>query len=89
MFQLAKIAKGTRDRFTLPQVLDDRSTWRDQAGVRLKLHNATVASRLCWLVGTLFNKFGFFLDRPRTMGDYLISEGQCCGGLRTLGHHQP
>jgi hypothetical protein len=22
-------------------------------------------SHLCWLIGTLFNKFDFFLDRPR------------------------
>jgi len=38
----------------------------DAASVRIKLksllHNATIASMLCALAGSLFHKFGFFMD---------------------------
>jgi hypothetical protein len=33
--------------------------------VKALLHRATVASHLCLLIDTLFNRFGFFFDRPR------------------------
>jgi hypothetical protein len=49
MFQPAKIAKGKRDRFTLPHVLDDQLTWCDRAGVRLKLKVTATQHHCCEL----------------------------------------
>jgi hypothetical protein len=37
--------------------------------IRSPLHSATAMSHLCWLVGAPFNKFSFFLDRPRIYQD--------------------
>jgi hypothetical protein len=65
-FQLAKIAKEQETGIVYCRYL--MTNWCGVTGqvrgksLRSPLDSATVRSHLCWLVGILFNMFGFFLD---------------------------